>query len=134
MAVVYGQPGGWPIPTDAVALADASTSFVGNAANAELGAVVAAAGDANGDGLSDYWVGDAAHNQAYLVYGQINSANQDFDPSSLTQSLQYGSVGKVYSATTGAVGDWLGQRGTSTATGTTTSWWASPASAVWSTW
>ncbi|MCP4212939.1 MAG: hypothetical protein GY764_15885 [Halieaceae bacterium] len=110
VAVVYGSPGGWPIPSDAVALAEATTSFIGNGVNVQLGEVVAPAGDTNGDGLSDLCVGDPANNQAYLVYGQANGLRRDFTLSALSQTSN-GSLGKVYTSSLGSVGRWLSSAG-----------------------
>ncbi|MCP4212938.1 MAG: hypothetical protein GY764_15880 [Halieaceae bacterium] len=110
VAVVYGSPGGWPIPSDAVALAETTASFVGSFAGVQLGQVLTPAGDANGDGLSDFLIGDPVNVQAYLVYGQATGLAKDFDLADLAQSGN-GTKGKIFSARQGQVGNWISSAG-----------------------
>ncbi|MCP4165499.1 MAG: hypothetical protein GY759_06350, partial [Chloroflexi bacterium] len=110
VAVVYGQAGGWPIPSASVALADSAASYIGSAADVKLGEILAPAGDANGDGLSDFWIGDPANNQAYLLYGQANGLSKNFNLTALSQTNN-GTLGKIYAATSGDVGEWVSSAG-----------------------
>ncbi|NLS77766.1 MAG: hypothetical protein GXY76_10955, partial [Chloroflexi bacterium] len=68
VTVVYGRSGDWPAPPNPEPLAESRARLVG-AAGAGLGALLAAAGDANGDGLADLLVGEADSDRAYLVRG-----------------------------------------------------------------
>ena len=108
--MVYGQPGGWPIPTDTFALSSVSESYIGSAASTQLGQVVAPAGDVNADGLSDFWIGDPTNAQAYLIYGATSPLAADFDLTDLILSTN-GARGKIYTSRSGTVGNWLASAG-----------------------
>ncbi|MEZ4768655.1 MAG: Ig-like domain-containing protein [Caldilineales bacterium] len=110
VSVVYGQPGGWPVPPQSVALPDATTSFVGSSDNAQLGQVVGPAGDVNSDGLSDILVGDPAANRVYVVYGSAGGVGQDFNLSTLATG-QNGALGRTYTSSLGQVGTWASAGG-----------------------
>jgi hypothetical protein len=90
VSVVYGQPGGWPVPSDSVALANATTSFAGVNANSQLGQFIAPGGDINADGLGDYLIGDPAQNTVYAVYGNISSLGTNINPDSLSSTQAKG--------------------------------------------
>ncbi len=110
VSIVYGQPGGWPVPPQSVALPDATTSFVGSAANAQLGQIIGPAGDVNSDGLSDILLGDPTNNRVYLVYGSTGGIGQDFNLTSLATG-QNGHLGKVFTASDGQIGTWASAAG-----------------------
>jgi hypothetical protein len=57
------------VPPDLELLAESGTILTG-AAGAGLGAIVAAAGDVNGDSLADLLVGQASSDRAFLVLGR----------------------------------------------------------------
>lgn len=69
VAIINGRGGNWPVPPNAEAIFDSRSSFVG-AANANLGKMVASAGDVNADGFFDTLIGDPANNRAFLVFGR----------------------------------------------------------------
>ena len=106
VSVIYGQPGGWPVPPDTVALAQASNSFAGSYAGQQLGQHVAPAGDVNNDGLSDILIGDPAKKSAYVVFGSTNTLGTNKNPASLT-SVQ----GKTLTVGTGLAGTWQSPAG-----------------------
>ncbi|MCP4167502.1 MAG: hypothetical protein GY759_16655 [Chloroflexi bacterium] len=110
VSIIYGAPGGWPIPSDAVALADASTSFIGSSTNTLLGRYLSPARDVNADGLSDFLIGDTFNDQVYLVYGQTGPMGSDFNPASLSRSNN-ATKGKVFSAGEGQAGQWIAPAG-----------------------
>ena len=66
VSIIAGRGGNWPVPPNAEAIFDSKTSFVG-ASGAGLGALVAPAGDVNGDGFFDYLIGDAVNKRAYAA-------------------------------------------------------------------
>ena len=76
VTLVYGQAGDWPAPEDAAPLAKSRTSFVG-ADGAHIGAHLAFAGDANGDGLADLLIGDPHNRRAFLVFGSTQPLGRD---------------------------------------------------------
>ena len=67
--VVYGKAGNWQIPSNVEALVDSGAAFFG-VEDAGIGLHVAAAGDVDRDGLSDFLIGDPANNRAYLILGR----------------------------------------------------------------
>ncbi|MCP5091570.1 MAG: hypothetical protein GY949_11670, partial [Gammaproteobacteria bacterium] len=74
VVIVNGRGGDWAIPRlGASGYLDASNSIFTGVDGAGLGAVVAPAGDINGDGLSDFLIGDAANNRVYLIRGRIGN-------------------------------------------------------------
>ena len=111
VAVVYGQPGGWPIPTDAVALGDASHLIRRQRRQCPTGQCGGGGGGRQW-GRAERLLGGRPGPQPGLPGVRADQQRQPgFQSESLSQSVQYGSVGKVYSATTGAVGDWLAAAG-----------------------
>ncbi len=80
ISIIYGQPGGWPVPPDVTALANATTSFAGVNANSQLGQYIAPAGDVNSDGLNDILIGDPSQRSAYVVYGSTSSLGTNISP------------------------------------------------------
>ncbi len=71
VAILYGRAGGWPVPPDLEMLATSLTSYTGPQ-GAGLGSLVAAAGDANADGLDDLLVAGRNSTDAYLIFGNPN--------------------------------------------------------------
>lgn len=69
--MVYGRGGDWPVVPDTEALDDIPSSFSG-LPGAGVGALLAPAGDVNGDGLDDLLVGDPAHNRVFLIFGHAS--------------------------------------------------------------
>ncbi len=108
VSILYGKAGGWPVKPDAQALADAPTSLVGTV-GAGLGQYVAPAGDVNGDGLSDFLVGDPLNNQVYLIFGRVGAMGQ-MDPTSLISAAEK-TRGKIFTVNTGQVGRWMAAAG-----------------------
>ncbi|MFN8474388.1 MAG: Ig-like domain-containing protein [Anaerolineae bacterium] len=108
VSILYGKAGGWAVKPDAQALADAPSSFVGTV-GAGLGQYVAPAGDVNGDGLSDFLVGDPLNNQVYLIFGRVGAMGQ-VDPTSLS-STSNKTRGKIFTVNTGQVGRWMASAG-----------------------
>ncbi|MFN8496882.1 MAG: FG-GAP-like repeat-containing protein [Anaerolineae bacterium] len=107
--IVYGKAGGWPVVPAAFALDDGGGRVLGQTANGGLGAYLAPAGDVNGDGLSDFLVGDPTNNRVYLIFGQTGPLG-DLGPASLAQAA-YRERGKVFTVKSGAVGQWLAAAG-----------------------
>ncbi|MFN8485853.1 MAG: hypothetical protein U0768_22660 [Anaerolineae bacterium] len=108
VSILYGKAGGWPVKPDAQALADAPSSLVGTV-GAGLGQYVAPAGDVNGDGLSDFLVGDPLNNQVYLVFGRVGAMGQ-IDPTTLSATANK-TRGKIFTVNTGQVGRWMAAAG-----------------------
>jgi len=69
VSILYGRAGGWPVAPDLEMLADSPTRYLG-ASGARLGSILAAAGDANGDNLSDLLIGERASTRAFLIFGK----------------------------------------------------------------
>jgi hypothetical protein len=76
VTLLYGRAGGWPVPPNGAALAQSPSSFLG-LPGAGLGAALAAAGDVDGDGLSDLLIGDPASNRVFLVFGRPSAIGPD---------------------------------------------------------
>ncbi|MFN2165604.1 MAG: hypothetical protein ACK2U9_05045, partial [Anaerolineae bacterium] len=106
VSVIYGRPGGWPVPPDNVALAKATTSFAGTYAGAQLGQYVSPAGDVNNDGLSDILIGDSAQRSVYVVFGSISSLGTNKSPAALS-AVQ----AKTLTVVTGLAGTWQAPAG-----------------------
>src|SRR5262249_51220432 len=68
VAIVNGRGGSWPVPSASELLNDARSKLSG-APGAGIGALVAPAGDVNGDGIYDILVGDATNGRAFLILG-----------------------------------------------------------------
>ncbi|MFN8474925.1 MAG: Ig-like domain-containing protein [Anaerolineae bacterium] len=108
VSILYGQPGGWPLSPDGIALKDSPSTFTGKP-GAELGAYVASAGDVNGDGLSDILIGDPLNNQVYLIFSRVGPMGA-LDPTSLINSSNK-SKGKIFTVNNGYVGKWFAPAG-----------------------
>nr|MCU0490466.1 Ig-like domain repeat protein [Chloroflexaceae bacterium] len=74
--VVRGRGGDWPATPDVEALAESASSFIGRD-GAGLGAQLAAAGDANADGLFDLLIGDQANGVAFLLLGRSGGMGRE---------------------------------------------------------
>ncbi len=107
--VVYGKAGGWPVVPAAYPLDDARGRVIGSTPGGQLGQTIAPAGDVNGDGLSDFLVGDPASNQVYLIFGQTGPLG-DLSPAALRQSNDR-ARGKVFTVNAGQVGRWMAATG-----------------------
>ncbi|MCO5195130.1 MAG: right-handed parallel beta-helix repeat-containing protein [Anaerolineae bacterium] len=77
VAIQYGRAGDWPVPDSAEALSDSQSSVIGESNTSYLGAVLAPAGDFNGDNLDDFLVGDPDNGRAFLVYGSNTNLGTD---------------------------------------------------------
>jgi hypothetical protein len=88
--VAYGKAGDWKVPSDVEALVGAGAVFYG-VEDAGIGQHVAAAGDVDRDGLSDFLIGDPANNRAYLILGRTaHFGRQDLgDMPSVAQAPSY---------------------------------------------
>ncbi|MFN8485854.1 MAG: FG-GAP-like repeat-containing protein [Anaerolineae bacterium] len=107
--IVYGKAGGWPVVPAAFALDAGGGRVLGQTAGGGLGQSIAPAGDVNGDGLSDFLVGDPANNAVYLIFGQAGPLG-DLSPTALTQA-SFRERGKVFTVKQGQVGQWLAAAG-----------------------
>ncbi|MFN8482271.1 MAG: hypothetical protein U0768_04305 [Anaerolineae bacterium] len=108
VSILYGQPGGWPLSPDGLALKGSPSTFVGKP-GAQLGAFVTPAGDVNGDGLSDLLIGDPLNNQVYLIFSRVGPMGA-LDPTTLINSSNK-SKGKIFTVNDGYVGKWLAPAG-----------------------
>ena len=110
VVIVYGRTGDWPIPPEREALSNSPSSFVGRSlsrpAGFKLGYTVAAAGDVNGDGLSDLLLGDRAANEVYVIFGSTGWFGRD-----VTLDGPRPAVWSVLKAPGANVGQWFGPAG-----------------------
>ena len=109
VSIVYGHAGGWPVPPDAVAIGDSPSSYVGSPGS-KLGENIAPAGDVNGDGLSDFLIGDPLNGQVYLVFGRVTDMGTDQDPQQL-RNISHRTRGKIFQVQSGQIGEWLSSAG-----------------------
>jgi hypothetical protein len=66
--LVYGRAGDWATPPTPEMLTSHTKVLTGEAGR-KLGTLVSAAGDANGDGLADWWLARPNSQHAFLVWG-----------------------------------------------------------------
>ncbi len=105
VSILYGEAGGWPKSPNGIALKDAPSAFEG-VSGAQLGAYIAAAGDVNGDGLSDFLIGDPlVNNQVYLIYGKVGPMGV-IAPDSMDML-----TGKTFTVVNGTVGQRMAAAG-----------------------
>ncbi|MFN8475368.1 MAG: hypothetical protein U0822_24505 [Anaerolineae bacterium] len=105
VSILYGEAGGWPKSPNGIALKDSPSTFEG-VSGAQLGAYVAAAGDVNGDGLSDLLIGDPlVNNQVYLIYGKVGPMGV-VAPDSMDKL-----TGRIFTVINGTVGQRIASAG-----------------------
>ena len=78
VTILRGRGGDWPIPRlgESDYLAQANSIFKGQA-GAGVGSVIAPAGDINGDGLSEFLIGDETNSRVYLIRGRVGIYGND---------------------------------------------------------
>ncbi len=88
--VVFGRSGGWSSSVNLSTL-DGSTGFRLNGASASIdsGSSVASAGDVNGDGFADLFVGAFLSGSSYVIFGQPGGRNSIISLASLNGSTGF---------------------------------------------
>ncbi len=112
VVIMYGAPGGWPIPSDVSPLSASASTITASDAS-QLGQYLAPAGDVNGDGLSDLLIGDSDNNRVFVIYGRVGTTGSPWDVSALGQNGRTAqkAYGLVLTAGSGTVGQWIASAG-----------------------
>jgi hypothetical protein len=92
IAVIFGRRDGFADIADLTALDGVSGFRLDGVSNS---AVVASAGDVNGDGLDDLIIGDPQANKGYVVFGRTGGFAPIVDVAALSGSDGFGIVGGV---------------------------------------